>query len=104
MDLILGYFVNMKKKLIIFGLFAAIVLYGILVVYRRYIYLGTVNDTTMKFLEMKPTVIKLSPWMRDSNDFTIVNIIEQVYMTTEGIWGIPVHATSTYVFLFVIVP
>jgi TRAP transporter 4TM/12TM fusion protein len=34
--------------------------------------------------------------------FSIPNIIEQLYMSTEGIWGIPTHAAVTFVFMFVI--
>jgi len=36
------------------------------------------------------------------NGYTFSNVIEQLYMTTEGIWGIPTHAATTFVFMFVI--
>lgn len=34
--------------------------------------------------------------------FSLARIVEQVFLTEDGIWGIPVHVTSTYVYLFVL--
>ena len=34
--------------------------------------------------------------------FTLNQLIEQIYLTLDGAWGVPLHATSTYVFLFIL--
>lgn len=34
--------------------------------------------------------------------YSIKRIIEQLYLTLEGIWSIPLHVTSTFVFLFIL--
>jgi len=34
--------------------------------------------------------------------YSIKRIIEQLYLTLEGIWSIPLHVTSTFVYLFVL--
>lgn len=34
--------------------------------------------------------------------FTPSQLIEQVYMTLEGVWSTPIYVTSTYVFLFIL--
>jgi TRAP transporter 4TM/12TM fusion protein len=45
---------------------------------------------------------KYLPYPLWHKGFSVERIIEQVYMTTEGIWGVALHASSTFVFLFVL--
>ncbi|MGI6128931.1 MAG: TRAP transporter permease [bacterium] len=34
--------------------------------------------------------------------FNLMRIVEQIYLTLDGSWGVPLHVTSTYVFLFIL--
>ena len=34
--------------------------------------------------------------------FSVAGIIEQLYLTSDGVWGVPLYVTSTYVFLFIL--
>lgn len=38
-------------------------------------------------------------WHRE---YTLSQIVEHLYLTLEGVWGVPVYTTSTYVFLFIL--
>lgn len=45
---------------------------------------------------------KYMPGVLQHRGFTIANIIDQIALTTEGIWGSPTHISLTVVFMFVI--
>lgn len=36
------------------------------------------------------------------NAFTVANMVEELYMSTDGLWGDPTNAATTFVFMFVV--
>lgn len=54
--------------------------------------------TTLAYL----TLGQYLPWAVAHSGFTLMRILEQLYLTPEGIFGIPVGASATFIILYVI--